>query len=61
MIPKDEQDIIVKKVIGALKEYRLGVIVLRPNDGSLVIYINDDQSAIKDLGKLNDENFQGGN
>ena len=61
MIPKDEQDEIIKTIASALKDHDLGIIVMRPKDSSLVIYINDPQSAIRDASKLNNKNLQGGN
>lgn len=61
MIPKEQQDKIVKKVIESLTEWDLGVIVMRPKDGSLVFLLNDSQSAVEDARRLNNQNFQGGN
>lgn len=55
MIPKEQQDIIIKQITTAIKDNDLGVIIMRPDDGSLVIYINDPQSAINNIHRLNDK------
>lgn len=61
MILKYIQNEIIKKITKILEGYDLGIIVMRPKDDSLVLYINDRQSAVKDAAKLNNKNFQGGN
>jgi len=61
MIYKNIQNEIIKKITNALKSYDLGIIIMRPKDNSLVLYINDRQSAIRDAHRFNDTNFQGGN
>lgn len=59
MISKEEQDTIVKKITAALSDHDLGIIILRPSDGALVLYINDPKSAVNDAYKFNDKS--GGN
>ena len=61
MLSKNKQDEIIVKIRKVLNDADIGIIVMRPKDGSLVLYLNDMQSAIRDAAKLGNDNFIGGN
>lgn len=61
MIPKNKQDDIIKAITTVLQGETVGMVILRAGDGSLVPYIDDKESVIRNAHKLQDGTFKGGN